>query len=318
MLEPRRLRLLRELASRGTIAATADACGYTPSGVSQQLALLEREVRMPLLVREGRRVALTAAARVLVEHAERVLAELEAAEAALAGLTGSVRGTARLAAFPTAAAVFVPAAIARCRAEHPDLRVILSELETDEAVAAVRSGRIDVALVYEYALLPRVADPGVAIEPLFTEPLLAALPAGRDAPEQVPLAILRDDAWIAPHSDTGLRAALDRACGLAGFAPGVDYVSDDYTVIVALVAAGLGVALIPRLAAEALTADVRLRPVIEPTLTRTVSLVTRAGGSAHPTVAMLARCLREAADGSLHTPSTDFTQSPPSGKARLL
>jgi DNA-binding transcriptional LysR family regulator len=128
MLEPRRLRLLRELASRGTIAATAEACGYTPSGVSQQLALLEREVRMPLLVREGRRVALTEAARVLVDHAERVLAELEAAEAALAGLGGSVRGTVRLAAFPTAAAAFVPAAIARCRAEHPDLRVILSEL----------------------------------------------------------------------------------------------------------------------------------------------------------------------------------------------
>ncbi|TWF79688.1 DNA-binding transcriptional LysR family regulator [Pseudonocardia hierapolitana] len=295
MLEPRRLRLLRELANRGTIAATAQACGYTPSGVSQQLALLEREVRMPLLVREGRRVALTEAARVLVDHAERVLAELEAAEAALAGLAGSVRGTARLAAFPTAAAAFVPAAIARCRTEHPDLRVILSELETDEAVAAVRSGRIDLALVYEYALLPRVADPGVDVGPLFTEPLLAALPRGRDAPEQVPLTILRDDAWIAPHSDTALRAVLDRACGLAGFAPDIDYVSDDYTVIVALVAAGLGVALLPRLATEALSAEVQLRPVVDPALTRTVSLVTRAGGRAHPTVAALARCLREAA-----------------------
>jgi DNA-binding transcriptional LysR family regulator len=295
MLEPRRLRLLRELASRGTIAATAAACRYTPSGVSQQLALLEREVRMPLLVREGRRVALTEAGRVLVDHAERVLAELEAAEAALAGLAGSVRGTARLAAFPTAAAAFVPAAIARCRAEHPDLRILLSEMETDEAVAAVRSGRLDLALVYEYALLPRVVDPGVDVDPLFTEPLLAAIPAGRDAPEQVPLAILRDDAWIAPDSDTALRAVLDRACGLAGFAPAVDYASDDYTVIVALVAAGLGVALLPRLAAESLSTDVQLRPVVEPDLTRTVSLVTRAGGRAHPAVAALARCLREAA-----------------------
>jgi DNA-binding transcriptional LysR family regulator len=288
MLEPRRLRLLRELANRGTIAATADACGYTPSGVSQQLALLEREVRTPLLVREGRRVALTAAARVLVEHAERVLAELEAAEAALAGLAGSVSGTARLAAFPTAAAAFVPAAIARCRAEHPDLRVILSELETDEAVAAVRSGRIDLALVYEYALLPRVADPGVDVDPLLTEPLLAALPAGRDAPERVSLAMMRDDAWIAPHSDTALRAVLDRACGLAGFAPTVDYASDDYTVIVALVAAGLGVALLPRLATEALSADVHLHPVADPPLTRTISLVTRSGSGRHPTIAAVA------------------------------
>lgn len=292
MLEPRRLRLLRELASRGTIAATAEACGYTPSGVSQQLALLEREVRTPLLVREGRRVALTAAARVLVDHAERVLAELEAAEAALAGLAGSVRGTARLAAFPTAAAAFVPAAIARCRAEHPDLRVILSELETDEAVAAVRSGRLDLALVYEYSLLPRVADPGVDVDPLFTEPLLAALPAGRDAPERVSLAMLRDDAWIAPHSDTALRAVLDRACGLAGFEPTVDYSSDDYTVIVALVAAGLGVALLPKLATEALAADVHLRPVVAPALSRKVSLMTRAGRKSHPTIAAVAGSLR--------------------------
>ncbi|HLU53935.1 MAG TPA: LysR family transcriptional regulator [Pseudonocardia sp.] len=295
MLEPRRLRLLRELAHRGTIAATAEACGYTPSGVSQQLALLEREVRMPLLIREGRRLALTEAARVLVAHAERVLAELEAAEAALAGLAGAVQGTVQLAAFPTAAAAFVPPAIARCRAEHPDLRVVLTELETEEAVAAVRSGRIDLAIVYEYALLPRVADAGVAVERLFTEPLLAALPAGRAAPDPLPLEDLRDDSWIAPHSDTGLRGVLDRACGLAGFAQTVDYASDDYTVIVALVAAGLGVALLPRLATEALSADVQLRPVVEPQLTRTVSLVTRAGAGAQPAVAALARSLREAA-----------------------
>lgn len=295
MLEPRRLRLLRELATRGTIAATAQACGYTPSGVSQQLALLEREVRMPLLVREGRRVALTEAARVLVGHAERVLAELEAAEAALAGLAGSVAGTVRLAAFPTAAAAFVPAAIARCRAEHPDLRIVLEEQETDEAVAAVRSGALDLALVYEYALLARLADPGVDVEALFAEPLLAALPAGREAPDPLPLSALREEAWIAPHSDTALRTVLDRACGLAGFAPAVDYASDDYTVIVALVAAGLGVSLLPRLAAESLSADVQLRPVAEPALSRTVSLVTRTGGRAQPAVAALAGCLREAA-----------------------
>ncbi len=295
MLEPRRLRLLRELANRGTVAATAEACGYTPSGVSQQLALLEREVRMPLLVREGRRVALTEAARVLVGHADRVLAELEAAEAALAGLARSVSGTVRLAAFPTAAAAFVPAAIARCRAEHPDLRVVLEEQETDEAVAAVRVGALDLALVYEYALLARLADPGVSAELLLTEPLLAALPAGREAPDPLPLATLRDEAWIAPGSDTALRTVLDRACGLAGFAPAVDYASDDYTVIVALVAAGLGVSLLPLLAAESLSADVRLRPVAEPALTRTVSLVTRAGGREQPAVAALAGCLREAA-----------------------
>jgi DNA-binding transcriptional LysR family regulator len=300
MLEPRRLRLLRELAARGTIAATAEACGYTPSAVSQQLALLEREVRLPLLVRDGRRVALTEAATLLVGHAERVLAELEAADAALAGLAGSVAGTVRLAAFPTAAAAFVPAAIARCRAAHPDLRVVLEGRETDDAVRGVRSRGLDLALVYEYALLPRLADPGLTVEPLLTEPLLAVLPAGRSLPDAVPLAALRDEAWVAPGSDTDLRAVLERACGLAGFAPAVDYASDDYTVIVALVAAGLGVSLIPRLAAEALSAEVQLRPVVEPALTRTVSLVTRAGGRAHPAVSALAGFLGEVAAATHH------------------
>ncbi|MGH3585370.1 MAG: LysR substrate-binding domain-containing protein, partial [Pseudonocardia sp.] len=211
------------------------------------------------------------------------------------GLSRSVAGTVRLAAFPTAAAAFVPAAIARCRAEHPDLRIVLSEQEADEAVAAVRSGGLDLALIHEYALLPRLATPGVDVDPLLTEPLLAALPADRDAPPQVTLASLRDEAWIAPGGDMALRSVLDRACGLAGFAPAIDYASDDYTVIVALVAAGLGVSLLPRLATEALSADVALRPVVAPELTRTVSLATRAGGRRHPAVAALARCLREAA-----------------------
>jgi len=296
MLEVRRLRLLRELADRGTIAATAEACALTPSAVSQQLTLLEREVRTPLLVREGRRLVLTEAARLLVGHTERILAELEEASAALAMLTGTVRGTVRLAAFPTAAAAFVPAAIAECRAAHPDLRVLLEERETDASVLAVKAGQIDLALIYEYTLLPRVADVGIEVAPLLTEPLQAVLPPGATwSDDPLPLAALRAERWIAPSSDMTLHSVLQRACAVAGFTPQLDYTSDDYTVIVALVAAGLGVALIPQLAAQSLAADVQLRSVVTPVLTRTVSLVTRAGGARQPVVAAVVDPLRRAA-----------------------
>lgn len=152
--EVRRLRLLRELAAHGTIAAAAQACHLTPSAVSQQLGLLEREVGTPLLLRDGRRVVLTEAARVLVAHTERVLAELEEARAQVAGLTGEVRGTVRLGAFPSAAVALAAPAIAACRAEHPDLRIVLDETEPDESVDALRHHACDVALVYEYNLLP--------------------------------------------------------------------------------------------------------------------------------------------------------------------
>ncbi|MQA10492.1 MAG: LysR family transcriptional regulator [Pseudonocardiaceae bacterium] len=286
MFDVRRLRLLRELSVHGTIAATAAACSLTPSAVSQQLSLLEREVGSPLFVRDGRRLVLTEAARVLVEHTESILAELEQAKASVSELTGSVRGVLRLSAFATAARALVPGAIARCRAEHPDLRVRLSEQETSEALVALKAGGVDVALIYEYNLLPDVNDAGVELIPIAREPLLAALPPGTpDGEEPLPLSALRDDPWIAPHSDTSLRSALERACELAGFQPDLAYTSDDYTVILALVQAGLGVSLVPRLALESVSPDIQLREVTEPQLTRTVSAAVRAGSRRTPSIA---------------------------------
>lgn len=297
MLEVRRLHLLRELSLRGTIAATAQACSLTPSAVSQQLAALEREVRTPLLIRDGRRLVLTEAARVLAGHTEDILAELETAESAVANLGSDVRGVVRIAAFPTAASALAAGAIARCHAKHPDLRSVLSEAETPDAITAVQSGQVDVALVYEYSLLANTDAPGVESRQLVTEPLLAALPpSGPPADEQVHLATLAAQSWIAPHSDSALRRAFERACELAGFEPRLDYTSDDYTVILALVQAGLGVALIPRLAIESISADVRLRAVCAPQLTRTVSVVVRRGSRDKPTIAAVLAALQETAE----------------------
>jgi DNA-binding transcriptional LysR family regulator len=297
MLEVRRLRLLRELAARGTIAATAEACLLTPSAVSQQLAALEREVRTPLLIRDGRRLVLTEAAQVLVEHTERILADLEEAEASIVGLAGEVRGVIRLAAFPTAASSLVPSAIAACRTEHPDLRVLLDDQETDEALAALKAGHLDMALVYEYNLLPDRADPGIRLVPLVREKLLLVLPPEMKADDPITLAALRHESWVAPDSDTALRTALWRACGLAGFEPRLHYTSDDYTVMLALVQAGLGVALVPQLALGSVAADLQFRDVTDLLLTRTVSAAIRAGTRGNPAIAAVIRALQESAEG---------------------
>lgn len=291
MLDVRRLRLLRELSQHGTIAATARVCSLTPSAVSQQLALLEREVGSPLLIRDGRRLVLTEAARVLVEHTERLLADLEAAEAGVAELSSTVQGVLTIAAFPTAARALVPGAIARCRAEHSDLRIRLTEQE--QAIDALKSGDVDVALVYSYNLLPRVRVPGVTTEELLTEPLLAAFPASVRVPDgPIELGELAEQPWIAAQRDDELRVMLERACGLAGFAPALDFTSSDYTVIFALVEAGLGVSLVPRLALESMSTHVQLREIAEPALSRTISVAVRAGSSRNPPIAAVLAALR--------------------------
>src|SRR5690606_24745361 len=288
MLDVHRLRLLRALSRNGTIAATARECSLTPSAVSQQLSQLQRDVGTPLLVRDGRRLMLTQAATVLVEHTEQVLAALERARAAVADLDSSVTGVLRLAAFPTAARALVPGAIAHCRESHPDLRIQLTEQSTPEAITALTAGHVDVALIYEYNLLPAVRDPGVETTVLVREPLLAALPPSLPVPDrQLALNALADQPWIAAHSDDDLRDMLDRACGLAGYVPRLDFTSSDYTVIFALVQAGLGVSLVPRLALTSPSADVQFREVVHPELTRTVAVAVRAGSRRHPPTAAL-------------------------------
>lgn len=297
MYDARRLRLLRELSLHGTIAATAAACSLTPSAVSQQLSLLEREVGTALFFRDGRRLVLTEAARVLVEHAERILAELEQAKASVSELTGSVRGQLRLSAFATAARALVPEAIANCRKDYPDLRIRLSDEETSEALAALKAGTVDIALIYEYNLLPEARDAGIELVPLLREPLLAALPPGTSEEDgELSLSTLEAEPWIAPHNDLALRAVMERACGLAGFVPDVAYTSDDYTVILALVHAGLGAALVPRLALAYLSSDIELRAIAEPELTRTVSAAVRAGSRRTPAIAALVDALRDIAN----------------------
>lgn len=296
MFDLHRLRLLREVEARGTIAAAAQACSLSASAVSQQLSVLQREIGVDLLIRDGRRVLLTQAARVLVAHTERVLAELEQARADVAALSGEVSGVVRLAAFPTAASSLVPSALAATRAAHPDLKVLLEERELTDGINALKAGHVDLLLVYEYNLLPEVADVGIELTPLITESLLAAVPGTLKLPRgHLRLEALREQPWIAPRSDTSLRVALERACALAGFTPHLDYTSDDYTVILSLVAADLGVSVVPQLALENVSASLQIRTVAEPALSRKVSVAARAGSTRTPSFAVVINSLRDAA-----------------------
>jgi len=299
MLDVRRLRLLREVAARRTIAAAAQALAFTPSAVSQQLAALEREAGVPLLEREGRGVRLTEAARRLVAHTEVILADLERAEADLAATGTAVRGTVRVGAFPTAARALVPPAAGAVRRAHPDVRVVLVEGEPHATLPALRLGDLDAAVVHRYDLLPAREDPGVEVRELLVDPLWVALPPGDPAagPGPVRLADLRDRRWIGGAPDTSCYAVVIQACALAGYRPAVDFHSNDFAVVLALVEAGLGVALVPGLALAGTATGAAFRPVGELPLSRRVLAAVRAGSASAPAVAAVLDALAAAAAG---------------------
>jgi DNA-binding transcriptional LysR family regulator len=305
MIEVRRLRLLRELAARGTVAAVATACNFTPSAVSQQLAVLEREAGVRLFERAGRTLRLTEAARRLVAHTDVILAGLERAQADLAALSTSVRGTVHLAAFPTAMRALVPAALGRCRHEHPELRVVLHQLEPSQSLPALKLGDLDVAVCYEYDLLPHPTDPGLELTPLLVDPMRVALPPGHPATaETVALGKLRDERWIAAPDGTACHAHIVRACALAGFTPRIEAYSDDFTATLAMVEAGLGVSLLPKLATSTQRTRAELRPVADMPLNRRLLAAVRAGSAQHPALAAVINALTTTVS-AMHTVGRD-------------
>jgi DNA-binding transcriptional LysR family regulator len=263
---------------------------------SSAVAALERQVGVALLERQGRRVALTPAARLLVGRTERVLAELEAAEAELAAGDGDVRGSVRLAAFPTAAATLVPRAMATFAARHPDAEVLLSELEPEAALPALKLGEVDLAVIHEYDFSPRGADPSLELTPLAEDEIHVAVPAGHPAAgPRIALRALADERWVAGYLDTACHRVVVTACRAAGFEPRIAARSNDFRVVLALVAAGHGVALVPGLAVDRLPDGVALARPAERGLARRVVAAVRAGGGGRPAVASLLDALHEAA-----------------------
>jgi DNA-binding transcriptional LysR family regulator len=288
MLDLKRLRLLSELSRRGTIAEVATVVGYTPSAVSQSLARLEREAGVPLLERDGRRVRLTPAAHGLVAATDRVIAELDAAEAELAAEHETVRGEIVVGAFPSAAAGLVVPAVAALSARHPDLKCVIREHEPEDGIALLRSGALDLLVSESYDDVPSAPVGGLESHRLLSEPLLLVT-AGEGANE---LAAHRDDDWIAGLAGTQFAAALDTACAAAGFAPRVVHRADDARLIQALVAAGLGVALLPQLAC-APAPGIGYRDVTPPPPHRHVDALARRGATRRPALAAALSALRD-------------------------
>ncbi len=270
MLNAARLKVLREVAYRGSFSAAAQALDYTQSAVSQQVATLEAETGMTLLERHPRGVTLTAAGQTLVGHAEGILAGLDAAEAALAEIAGLRGGRLRLGAFPTASSTLLPPAIATFRASYPDVELSLVEGEPEELLPRLRGGEIDLAVLFAFP--GAEPAPGLARTPLREDPLQLALPAEHRLCRRRRLRLedLAGEAWVQTSRASACARHVVRCCHAAGFEPDVAFESDDYQTVQGLVAAGVGVALIPRLALSAVREDVVVRELYPAPPTRTV------------------------------------------------
>jgi DNA-binding transcriptional LysR family regulator len=297
MLSVQRLKVLREVAARGTIAAAAEALWVTPSAVSQQLSQLEREAGVPLLERDGRRVKLTGAGERLVTHAEKILADIEEAEADLAALGKGISGYLRTSAFPTAARALLVPVLATLDEAHPDLRVSMFDFEPEEAMPALKTGHLDLVLTYEWDTLPSIEDPGIERTLLLTEPVYVALPAGhRLAGHPVRIAELAAEEWIVGRDSTSMLDLVVSVANRAGFEPRTDLHSMDFGVILAGVAEGLGVTLVPPLALVGYRPEgIDVEPIVDGSLHRRIHAAIRRGSGGNPAIAVALAALGERA-----------------------
>lgn len=289
MLEVRRLWLLRELDRRGTIAAVAQEMMYTPSAVSQQLSILEREAGVKLLKRDGRRVILTTAGMTLVEHAELVLAGLEQAESALAAHRSQLSGPLRIGAFPTAVSTLLSPALVALGKEYPALELMVDELDPAMVPDALRSRKLDLALVHDYDFVVTKSDSALDSVLLAEEAMYLA--STREGAVNS-IREFRDEPWILGSEHTLCHTMAVRACESAGFIPRARHHADDFSTVLALVAAGQGVALVPQLATIDAPPGVVLTPL---SIKRRIRVAFRRGARKHPAVSACVAALRESA-----------------------
>jgi DNA-binding transcriptional LysR family regulator len=309
MLGVWRLQLLREISRRGSIKAAAEAMQVTPSAVSQQLAILEREAGLQLLEKSGRRVRLTEAAQRLVRHADAITGAIAAAEADLASMQQAVTGTLRIAAFPTAARAIMPPVMTALSHLHPELRVTLRDLEADESLTALRNDEIDIAIVDDYGDGSRVTDPGLEVCEFMRDLIYlatatgpatatgtaaagkvrpsatgAVIPPHRTPPAgEARLEEFRDAFWIMDTDNSHLSRVVLQECRRLGFEPHTRSSCKDFSVIIALVEAGLGVGVLPGLALLDRPVRARVRPIAPP-LARRISSVIRPERRSHPMI----------------------------------
>jgi DNA-binding transcriptional LysR family regulator len=297
MLELRRLRLLREVAGRGTVHAAARALGYSPSAISQQLAVLEREAGTPLLERSGRTLRLTAAGQSLVSHAATLLAGMEQAQADLDAIAaGRVAGVVRVAAFQSAFLRIVAPAIRALADAYPDVRIEADEAEFEQAAPALGLHQFDVVVGDEYEGRPRPIYPDLTREVLLREAIKCVLRDDHPAAtaSTVSLKALTGEAWAACQPGTGQREMHMAVCrGLGGFEPDVRYSSDDLLILLELVRTVGAATLLPELVLGNAGPGVVAKPIADGYAGRMVFLLTRKSRS--PAVTAVADALRDVA-----------------------
>ncbi|MCL2554629.1 MAG: LysR family transcriptional regulator [Actinomycetia bacterium] len=297
MLSLERLRILHAIDTYGSVSAAADVLSVTTSAVSQQMAKLERETGQSLLARNGRGVRLTDAGRLLSGHAERILSLVELAHSDLEAHRGAAVGELRAGAFPTAVRGLFPTALTELRREHPQLRTVVHELEPHDQLARLVRGDIDLAVVLDWYNKPLSLPGGLAKAPLFDDIADVAVPVGHrlDGRAQIELDELADEEWIAWPDGGFCHEWLLFTLRGKGIEPRISHHAEEHATVLALVAAGLGVAVMPRLGRDPMPEGVRIVPV-RSTMCRHVYAVWREDADRRPAIRVAVDALRRSAE----------------------
>lgn len=285
MLNFERLRVLHAVSTTGSVSGAARVLHVTTSAISQQMARLERETGQRLAERQGRGIRLTEAGLLLARNAGYLLAQVEQVEADLAGHSGAVTGTLNIAAFATAARGLLPGVLRDLRSRYPDLSVSLSEQEPHEAIPALSRGHLDVAVVQDWAGDTPAVPGGLSRLDLIEDPFDAALPADHPLAgrETITLSELAAEDWISWSTGQICHEWLTRTLRADGTEPRIRHTASEHSTQLALVAAGLGTALIPRLGREPAPPPVRFVP-LDPPPTRHIFALWRASSAARPAI----------------------------------
>lgn len=295
MLDLNRLKALHAVHVYGSVGAAADALMVTPSAVSQQIAKLERETGARLMERNGRGVRLTDAAGLLAEHAERILALVETAEADFEALRGEVVGRLHMGAFPTAVRGLMPLALTSMRQRHPDLQVLLHEREPERVVREVSRGELDLGIVQDWMNRPMALPDGLSKATLLDDIADVVVPADHPlaGQKEAELSSLSGEQWISSSPGTVCHDWLVFTLRSADLEPEISCMADEYPTQMALVAAGIGCAIIPRLGRDLVPAGVGIVP-LRPRQTRRINAIWRTDAARRPAIRAAVEALTQA------------------------
>jgi DNA-binding transcriptional LysR family regulator len=315
-METRRLELLAELSRLGSMRAVADVLGTTTSTVSQQIAVLARELGTPLIEPAGRRVRLTPAGRRLAEHAVTILAAVEAAQLDL-GPGAEPNGTLRVAGFATAIRAFLLPVITGLAANHPRVSLLVREHEPAEALQLLATDQADLALVYDYNLAPAAADPAMHRTPLWTARWGIGVPASESATGATTLEVFahfQTNSWIGNSRNTADEVVIRTLGSMAGFTPRVTHQADSLDLVEEMITAGLGVGLLPL--GHATRAGVRVLPLTAPDVVLRAYAVARHGRLSWPPLALVTGLLQSASHHATPAMAKALEAQPPRSSLR--